>query len=56
VSKKLDRRGKRKLGTSNNIPGISAELWLRSGLDASNSVIKDFRGVTLSEARDHAQG
>jgi hypothetical protein len=30
ISKKLDRRRKRRLGTSNNIPGISAEVWIKS--------------------------
>ncbi len=39
----------------NNIPGISAELWLRSRLNASNPMINDFHGVIPSEARDLTQ-
>jgi hypothetical protein len=57
VSKKLDRRRKRRLGTSNNIPGISTELWLKVRLIASSGnacVDPAIFAVIPSEAKDHA--
>jgi hypothetical protein len=48
ISKKLDRRRKRRLGTSNNIPGISAEVWLVRALIASRR-IGDDEGSTKVE-------